>query len=63
MWFRNARVFRFTKPFEITAEALEEKLQEDAFKPCGPQETSRQAGYRPWVSTAICWFIAPAAIT
>ncbi|ARM84747.1 recombination-associated protein RdgC [Marinobacter salarius] len=46
MWFRNARVFRFTKPFEITAEALEEKLQEDAFKPCGPQETSRQG----WVS-------------
>ena len=46
MWFRNARVFRFTKPFEIIAEALEEKLQEDAFKPCGPQETSRQG----WVS-------------
>lgn len=46
MWFRNARVFRFTKPFEITAETLEEKLQEDAFKPCGPQETSRQG----WVS-------------
>ncbi|WP_421840911.1 recombination-associated protein RdgC [Marinobacter algicola] len=46
MWFRNARVFRFTKPFETTAEALEEKLQEDAFKPCGPQETSRQG----WVS-------------
>lgn len=46
MWFRNARVFRFTKPFDITAEVLEEKLQEDAFKPCGPQETSRQG----WVS-------------
>ncbi|HEY9121311.1 MAG TPA: recombination-associated protein RdgC [Marinobacter sp.] len=46
MWFRNARVFRFTKPFEITAEALEEKLQAEAFKPCGPQETSRQG----WVS-------------
>ncbi len=46
MWFRNARVVRFTKPFEITAEALEEKLQADAFKPCGPQETSRQG----WVS-------------
>lgn len=42
MWFRNARVFRFTKPFDISAEALEEKLQAEAFKPCGPQETSRQ---------------------
>lgn len=47
MWFRNARVFRFTKPFDITAEALEEKLQEDAFKPCGPQETSRQGWVPP----------------
>jgi len=47
MWFRNARVFRFTKPFEITAEALEEKLQADSFKPCGPQETSRQGWVPP----------------
>ncbi|WP_166260336.1 recombination-associated protein RdgC [Marinobacter salicampi] len=47
MWFRNARVFRFTKPFDITAEALEEQLQQDAFKPCGPQETSRQGWVAP----------------
>jgi recombination associated protein RdgC len=47
MWFRNARVFRFTKPFEITAEALEEKLHADAFKPCGPQETGRQGWVPP----------------
>lgn len=46
MWFRNARVFRFTKPFNISPEALEEKLQAEAFKPCGPQETARQG----WVS-------------
>ncbi|EON90749.1 recombination associated protein [Marinobacter lipolyticus SM19] len=47
MWFRNARVFRFTKPFDITAEALEEKLQSDVFKPCGPQETTRQGWIPP----------------
>ncbi len=47
MWFRNARVFRFTKPFEISAESLEEQLQSDAFKPCGPQETSRQGWVPP----------------
>lgn len=47
MWFRNARVFRFTKPFNISAEALEEKLQADAFKPCGPQETTRQGWVPP----------------
>ena len=46
MWFRNARVFRFTKPFDITPEELEEKLATDAFKPCGPQETTRHG----WVS-------------
>ncbi|WP_166269367.1 recombination-associated protein RdgC [Marinobacter caseinilyticus] len=47
MWFRNARVFRFTKPFDISAETLEEKLQEGVFKPCGPQETVRQGWVPP----------------
>lgn len=47
MWFRNARVFRFTKPFDISPEALEEKLQAEAFKPCGPQETARQGWVAP----------------
>ncbi|MFO7528135.1 MAG: recombination-associated protein RdgC [Marinobacter sp.] len=47
MWFRNARVFRFTKPFDISPEELEEKLRGDAFKPCGPQETSRQGWVAP----------------
>ncbi|MBU2874500.1 recombination-associated protein RdgC [Marinobacter salexigens] len=47
MWFRNARVFRFTKPFDISSEALEEKLSADAFKPCGPQETARQGWVPP----------------
>lgn len=47
MWFRNARVFRFTKPFDISPEELEDKLQADAFKPCGPQETSRQGWVPP----------------
>lgn len=47
MWFRNARVFRFTKPFDISAEELEEKLSADAFKPCGPQETARQGWVPP----------------
>lgn len=47
MWFRNARVFRFTKPFDISAEELEDKLSGDAFKPCGPQETTRQGWVPP----------------
>ncbi|GGE79102.1 recombination-associated protein RdgC [Streptosporangium jomthongense] len=47
MWFRNARVFRFTKPFDISSEELEDKLSGDAFKPCGPQETTRQGWVPP----------------
>ena len=47
MWFRNARVFRFTKPFTISPEELEERLAADAFKPCGPQETARHGWVPP----------------
>lgn len=47
MWFRNARVFRFTKPFDISPEQLEEQLQADAFKPCGPQEMTRHGWVPP----------------
>ncbi|PAV26652.1 recombination-associated protein RdgC [Tamilnaduibacter salinus] len=46
MWFKNARLFRFTKPFDIDPEELEQKLEAAAFKPCGPQEAFRQG----WVS-------------
>lgn len=47
MWFRNARVFRFSKPFDISAEQLEAQLQADVFKPCGPQELSRHGWVPP----------------
>jgi len=46
MIFKNARLFRFTKPMNITADQLEESLSADAFKSCGPQESSRLG----WVS-------------
>lgn len=47
MLFKNIRIFRFTRPIEITAEQLEEKLQADAFKPCGPIEQSRRGWCTP----------------
>lgn len=47
MWFRNARVFRFTKPFDISPEQLEQSLEADAFQPCNPQETTRQGWVPP----------------
>lgn len=47
MLFKNARVFRFTKPFQISGQELEEQLMQDAFKPCGPQESSRHGWVPP----------------
>lgn len=35
MWFKNLAIYRFTEPFELTAEAFEQKLQQQPFKPCG----------------------------
>lgn len=39
MWFKNILVYRFTKPFDTSAESLEEQLSTAPFKPCGPQDT------------------------
>ncbi|WP_165856753.1 recombination-associated protein RdgC [Marinobacter sp. JSM 1782161] len=47
MLFRNARIYRFTKPFNVDVEELESKLADDAFKPCGPQESFRQGWVAP----------------
>ncbi|WP_271273897.1 recombination-associated protein RdgC [Aliamphritea hakodatensis] len=41
MWFKNAIFYRFSQPFEHTAEALEAKLEDKAFTPCSSQELSR----------------------
>jgi len=41
MWFRNARLYRFTKPLTLSPEELEEQLAPAAFKPCGPNEPVR----------------------
>ena len=47
MWFKNLQVYRFTKPFEQTAEQLNEQLQEHAFEPCSSQEPSRYGWVPP----------------
>ncbi len=38
MWFKNIHIFRFLKPFTLSAEELEEKLTEAAFHPAGSME-------------------------
>ncbi len=35
MWFKNLAVYRFTEPFTLSADALEQKLQQQPFHPCG----------------------------
>ncbi|WP_210394903.1 recombination-associated protein RdgC [Motiliproteus sediminis] len=47
MWFKNLVVYRFTRPFELSAESLQAKLAEAAFHPCRAQEITRQGWSSP----------------
>lgn len=47
MWFKNLQVFRFTKPFELDAQTLDEQLAEHAFVPCNSQDLSRYGWVPP----------------
>jgi recombination associated protein RdgC len=38
MWFKNLAVLRLTEPFELTPQALEEKLEQRRFRHCGSLE-------------------------
>ncbi|WKJ90326.1 recombination-associated protein RdgC [Methylomonas montana] len=38
MWFKNLAVYRFSEPFTLTADGLEQKLQQQPFRPCGSQD-------------------------
>ena len=38
MWFKNLLIYRFTKPFDTTAEQLDELLSAHTFAPCGSQD-------------------------
>jgi recombination associated protein RdgC len=47
MWFKNLLIYRFTKPFELTPEQVEERLHDQAFKPCSSQEPSTLGWVKP----------------
>jgi len=47
MLFKNLRVYRFTKPFDLNPEDLGEKLQTQAFVPCGKQQPMRMGWVPP----------------
>lgn len=38
MWFKNLAIYRFSEPFTLSADALEQKLQEQPFRPCGDHD-------------------------
>lgn len=41
MWFKNLQLYRFTLPFDLTAEQLTQALTDCAFTPCGSHDLSR----------------------
>ena len=47
MWFKNLQVYRFSKPFELSSETLNEQLSQHSFVPCSSQETSRTGWTTP----------------
>lgn len=47
MWFKNLRVYRLTKPVDLTPETLETRLGEHSFKPCSNLEYSRYGWVPP----------------
>jgi len=38
MWFKNLALYRFTEPFTLAADELEQKLDDKRFTPCGKQD-------------------------
>lgn len=47
MWFKNLQIYRFTRPFDLSAEVLEDRLEECAFTPCGSQDMRRFGWTKP----------------
>ncbi len=47
MWFKNLQIYRFTRPFEHSIEALEKTLADFEFAPCGSQDISKFGWVKP----------------
>ena len=47
MWFKNLRIYRFTKDIDLSPETLEEVLAEQSFKPCTNMDFSRYGWVPP----------------
>ena len=47
MWFKNLLMYRFTRPFELSADELGEALATQPFEPCGKLELMRSGWVAP----------------
>lgn len=47
MWFKNLRIYRFTKDIDLSPETLEEVFQEQSFNPCTNMDFSRYGWVPP----------------
>ncbi len=47
MWFKNIQAYRFTKPCELTAQSVNELLEQHGFVPCGSQDLTRSGWVPP----------------
>jgi recombination associated protein RdgC len=47
MWFKNLRLYLLQQPFNLTAEALEDRLQQKRFQACGSHDQQSYGWYEP----------------
>lgn len=47
MWFKNLRLFRLSKPLEVSETELEKALDDLVFSPCGSQDLSKFGWVKP----------------
>jgi recombination associated protein RdgC len=47
MWFKNLRLYTLQQPFNLTAEALDNRLQQKRFQPCGSHDPLAYGWYEP----------------
>ena len=47
MWFKNLKIYRFSKPFSISTESLEEQLSDKSFQPCATTQPSSYGWVAP----------------
>jgi recombination associated protein RdgC len=47
MWFKNLHIFRFLKPFTLSAEELHEQLSKTVFQPCGKMDMASMGWVPP----------------